>query len=89
MLDRNIVNSKKSFFLTIYLGIVFSIVQILEYINVSFSLSDSVFGSTFFLITGFHGLHVIIGTIFLLVTFLRLSNLGFSSDHLLGFELAA
>jgi cytochrome c oxidase subunit 3 len=61
----------------------------LEYYEASFSISDSIYGSSFFIATGFHGLHVIIGTIFLTVCFLRLCIAQYSPDHHLGFEAAA
>jgi len=57
---------------TICLGVGFTLLQLLEYIEASFSLADSVYGSTFFIATGFHGLHVIVGTTILLVMFFRL-----------------
>lgn len=63
--------------------------QAFEYIEASFTIADSVFGSTFFVATGFHGLHVIIGTSFLFVCFIRLYKCHFSSSHHLGFEAAA
>lgn len=53
-------------YVTIFLGLVFTFFQGLEYYYASFSFSDAVYGSLFFIITGFHGLHVIIGTIFLI-----------------------
>jgi cytochrome c oxidase subunit 3 len=52
---------------TILLAIVFTGLQGLEYTVSSFTISDSVYGSCFYFGTGFHGLHVIIGTIFLVV----------------------
>lgn len=80
---------KISLFLTCFLGFYFTLIQSYEYIESSFSISDSVFGSTFFLITGFHGIHVIIGTIFLSVNFLRSLKNHFSEIHHFGFEAAA
>ena len=61
----------------------------LEYIESPFHISDSVYGSTFFLATGFHGLHVQIGTIFLFVCFVRLIKGHFTRQHHFGFEAAA
>lgn len=67
----------------------FSCVQGLEYGEARFTISDRVYGSTFFLITGFHGFHVLVGTIFLGVRLVR-RNLGhFSPGRHLGFEFAA
>ncbi len=57
-------------FFTVVLGIYFLIMQWAEYAEASFSIADGVYGSTFFIATGFHGIHVLIGTIFLLVVFL-------------------
>lgn len=52
-------------------------------------MSDGIFGSTFFLTTGFHGIHVIIGTIFLVVSMQRIKNRLISSEHFFGFEASA
>nr|YP_010737946.1 cytochrome c oxidase subunit III [Ceratophyllus anisus]WEQ92356.1 cytochrome c oxidase subunit 3 [Ceratophyllus anisus] len=79
----------KSLLITVILGIYFSILQAYEYIEAPFSIADSVYGSTFFMATGFHGLHVIIGTLFLLVCWFRLNSFHFSSSHHFGFEAAA
>jgi len=73
---------------TIELGSFFTIVQVFEYSNCSFTIADSVFGSAFFLATGFHGLHVLIGTWFLLVCLYRLCSFHFSSSRHLGYEFA-
>ena len=53
--------------ITVLLAIIFTVFQGIEYNVASFTISDSVFGTSFFFSTGFHGLHVIIGTIFLAV----------------------
>lgn len=71
---------------TILLGLYFTFLQAIEYIEASFALSDSVYGSTFYVATGFHGLHVIIGTIFILMGFIRLNKGLFSSNHHIGLE---
>ena len=78
-----------SLLFTILLGVVFSLFQILEYSESSFTISDSVFGSIFFISTGFHGMHVLIGTLFLLVNLIRIRINNFSSLHHFGFEAAA
>ena len=71
------------------LGIYFTALQAYEYLEASFTIADSVYGSTFFIATGFHGLHVIIGTTFLLTCLIRHIFLHFSSNHHFGFEAAA
>jgi cytochrome c oxidase subunit 3 len=71
------------------LGIYFTILQGLEYYEARFTFADRVYGSTFFIATGFHGLHVLVGTIFLLVTLIRHMSGEFSSSHHFGFEAAA
>lgn len=74
---------------TVFLGLYFSYLQISEYLTVSYSISDSVFGSTFFVATGFHGLHVLIGTSFLFVCWARALGNHYSSEHHKGLEFAA
>ena len=75
-------------FVTIFLAILFTAYQGIEYSEASFSFSDSVFGTVFFASTGLHGLHVIVGTIFITVGFVRLILYHLTSDHHLGFEAA-
>nr|WIM51131.1 cytochrome c oxidase subunit III [Extensus latus] len=89
ILMKNYSQTMQSMFITIILGLYFSMLQMYEYIESPFCISDSIYGSTFFMSTGFHGLHVIIGTIFIIVSFLRVKNLHFSSEHHVGFETAA
>jgi len=74
---------------TLVLAIVFTALQGFEYVTSPFSISDCVFGSTFFLATGFHGFHVFIGTCFLAVCFVRLYLNHFTREHHFGFEAAA
>lgn len=75
--------------LTVGLGIYFRILQAIEYIEAPFTIADSVYGSTFFVATGFHGLHVIIGSAFLLISLYRIHICHFSAQHHFGFEAAA
>jgi heme/copper-type cytochrome/quinol oxidase subunit 3 len=70
--------------LTIIYSCIFLALQRYEYINASFNISDSVFGSLFFVITGFHGFHVLVGTLFLVVCFFRFLFYHFSSTHHVG-----
>jgi cytochrome c oxidase subunit 3 len=73
-------------FFTIILAVFFTSLQVIEYLVSSFTISDSSFGSCFYLATGFHGLHVIIGTLFLLVGLFRVLVYHFSENHHLGLE---
>ena len=75
--------------LTILLGITFTSVQAYEYSNAAFGFKDGIYPSTFFMATGFHGFHVIIGTIFLTVCWFRAYKGHFKPDHHFGFEAAA
>ena len=75
--------------LTVLLGIYFTVLQVGEYFEAPFSIADSAYGTTFFVATGFHGLHVIIGTTFLTICLLRTALFHFSSGHHFGFEAAA
>jgi len=89
LIENNHSQAKKGLIITVTLGLYFTLLQGYEYLEASFSLADSVYGSTFFVATGFHGLHVIIGTTFLLVCLVRLSKYHFSKSHHFGFEAAA
>ena len=75
--------------LTIFLGICFTCVQAYEYGHAAFGFSEGIYPSTFFMATGFHGFHVLVGTIFLIVCFFRARAGHFRPDHHFGFEAAA
>jgi cytochrome c oxidase subunit III len=75
--------------LTILLGIAFTSCQAYEYAHAAFGFKDGVYSSTFFMATGFHGFHVIVGTIFLTVCFFRALNGHFTPERHFGFEAAA
>ena len=75
--------------MTIALGAYFTILQAIEYYEASFRIADSAYGSTFFVATGFHGLHVLVGSSFLLVCLIRGLRHQFTSAHHFGFEAAA
>jgi cytochrome c oxidase subunit 3 len=75
--------------LTVALGALFSMVQAYEYMHAPFAFKDSIYGATFFMATGFHGFHVLIGTIFLLVCLLRALRGDFTPKQHFGFEAAA
>nr|UWM10881.1 cytochrome c oxidase subunit III [Cuneopsis celtiformis] len=74
--------------ITFFLGFYFTFLQVYEYMGCSFTIADSVYGSLFYVMTGFHGLHVIVGSIMLLVSLFRLVGYGFSSERHLGLELS-
>ena len=80
---------KKGLLLTIVLGLIFTGVQAYEYAHAAFGFKGSIYGATFFMATGFHGAHVIIGTIFLIVCLARALKGHFTPEHHLGFEFAA
>lgn len=89
MVARNREQAIQGLLVTLALAITFTGLQGFEYANASFTIADSVYGSTFFMATGFHGLHVIIGTCFLTVCLVRLIQYHFTSEHHFGFEAAA
>jgi cytochrome c oxidase subunit III len=84
---------KKGLICTILLGLLFSGIQAYEYAHAKFAFSSeaggNVYGSTFYMATGFHGFHVIVGTIFLIVCLLRALRGHFKPNHHFGFEAAA
>lgn len=78
----------EGFIYTIVAALVFLIAQLKEFIEAPFDISDGIFGSTFFMLTGFHGAHVIVGTIFIIVCFIRFLKRHFYRNHHVGFEAA-
>lgn len=78
-----------SLIITIVLAVIFTALQGFEYVSAPFSISDGVYGSCFYMATGFHGFHVVIGTIFLTVCLFRLYLNHFTREHHFGFEAAA
>ena len=80
---------KYGLILTVLLGAAFTCVQAYEYSHAAFSFSGNIYGATFFMATGFHGFHVLIGTIFLIVCLFRAYAGHFTPTQHLGFEFAA
>ena len=76
-------------YLTVLCAVFFTAFQVYEYLEAPFTISDGIYGSTFFLATGFHGFHVFIGTVFLFVCLIRLIMHHFTKKHHFGFEAAA
>ena len=75
--------------LTVLLGMLFTALQAFEYHHAQFQFAGHVYGSTFFMATGFHGFHVIVGTIFLTVVLFRTLAGHFTEKQHFGFEAAA
>ena len=87
---HNLLNNKDALMpilFTIFLGVYFTSLQAFEYAVATFTISDRIFGTTFFVATGFHGLHVLIGTIFLIVSTIRLWMYHFNFLHHVGLEI--
>jgi len=78
-----------SLFFTVSLGVYFLLIQGVEYTEASFSFADGVYGRTFFLATGFHGIHVLVGTTFLFYVLILLSTSKLLFNHHFSFEAAA
>ena len=89
LLEDNREELKWGLILTVGLGALFTVFQVYEYQHAAFGFSGHIYGATFFMATGFHGFHVIVGTIFLLVCLLRAINGGFTPNQHFGFEAAA
>lgn len=89
IISKSLKDSSLSLLITIILGLIFSLIQFIEYKVSSFTVSDSIYGSTFFITTGFHGIHVLIGSCFLSVCLFRIIYLQFSRTHHFGFEAAS
>jgi cytochrome c oxidase subunit 3 len=77
-----------SLLMTIFLGFFFVILQMFEYYEAPFNFADSVYGCSFYMLTGLHGCHVIVGACFLFVCFIRLLNRQYLTNHYLGFVFA-
>ena len=88
-MEGDFTRAQEALLVTIFLGVYFTAIQLLEYVESSFSISDSSYGRTFFVATGFHGLHVLIGTLFLIFTLLRIMIGKIRALHHFGFEAAA
>nr|BDQ43996.1 cytochrome c oxidase subunit 3 [Amynthas conformis] len=89
LMEGNRTNAIQALTITVMLGAYFTVLQAGEYVAAPFTIADSVYGTTFFVATGFHGLHVLIGSSFLLICLLRTMLHHFSNGHHLGFEAAA
>ncbi|MDG2285066.1 MAG: cytochrome c oxidase subunit 3 [Alphaproteobacteria bacterium] len=82
-------NLIKALGVTIVLGAAFTALQAYEYQHATFGFTDGIYSSTFYLATGFHGFHVLVGTCFLIVCWFRARAGHFTPEHHFGFEAAA
>nr|YP_010547137.1 cytochrome c oxidase subunit III [Maoricolpus roseus]UYK51651.1 cytochrome c oxidase subunit 3 [Maoricolpus roseus] len=89
LIEGDRTGSLQALVATVVLGVYFTFLQAGEYIEASFTIADGAYGSTFFVATGFHGLHVLIGSTFLLICLGRVWFQHFSTGHHFGFEAAA
>lgn len=89
LIENNFKQAIQGLVTTVILGVYFSVLQGFEYIEAPFTISDAAYGSSFFIATGFHGLHVLIGSTFLLICLTRTKKNHFSQIHHFGFEAAA
>ena len=87
--ENNRKDMKNGLILAVALGVLFTIFQIYEYSHAAFGFAGNIYGANFFMATGFHGFHVFIGTIFLLVCLIRLQRGHFTPERHVGFEAAA
>jgi cytochrome c oxidase subunit III len=87
--ENNRQDMKWGLWLAIALGVCFTGLQVYEYTHAGFGFAGNIYGATFFMATGFHGFHVLIGTIFLAVCLMRVYRGHFSQEKHVGFEAAA
>nr|AOY39830.1 cytochrome c oxidase subunit 3 [Pityogenes trepanatus] len=89
LMENNAKQAIQSLSITVFLGFYFTLLQGYEYLEAPFTIADSIYGSTFFMTTGLHGLHVIVGSTFLFICLIRMMKNHFSPTHHFGFEAAA
>ncbi len=89
LLENDRKNLVRGLGVTVLLGLTFTSLQAYEYSHAAFGFTSGIYASTFYMATGFHGFHVIVGTIFLLVCFFRARAGHFTPEQHFGFEAAA
>ncbi|MEM9970078.1 MAG: cytochrome c oxidase subunit 3 [Pseudomonadota bacterium] len=87
--ENNRKDMASGLILAVVLGLIFTFFQAYEYTHAAFGFSGNIYGANFFMATGFHGFHVVVGTIFLFVCYLRLRAGHFTQEKHIGFEAAA
>jgi cytochrome c oxidase subunit 3 len=86
-LNKNKKNNLR-LLITIFLALLFLLIQKKEYSEILFRIKDSVFRTIFFFSTGFHGFHVLIGLIFIFINYIRINNLEFNYKNIISFEFS-
>lgn len=89
ILQNDQKNTIKALWYMVILGFLFTACQVFEYSHARFGFTDGIYASTFFMATGFHGFHVLVGTLFLCVCLGRAQKGHFTPEKHLGFEFAA
>jgi len=89
VIEGNIKGMIEKLGYTVMIGFVFLVVQAFEYAHAPFAFKDGIYPSTFFMATGFHGFHVFVGAVFLLICWFRARKGHFTADDHFGFEAAA
>lgn len=89
ILEGKKAEAVKALGITVGLGVIFLCFQIYEYAHAHFGFTQGIYPSTFFMATGFHGFHVFVGTVFLIVCWARAAKGQFTPDSHFGFEAAA
>ncbi len=87
--ENNRKDMANGLIIAVVLGALFTVLQAYEYGHAAFGFAGNIYGANFFMATGFHGAHVVIGTIFLLVCYFRLRAGHFTPEKHIGFEAAA
>ena len=87
--EDNRKDIRSGLIIAVVLGLIFTAFQAYEYSHAAFGFGGNIYGANFFMATGFHGAHVIIGTIFLFVCLLRVQAGHFTKENHVGFEAAA
>ncbi len=89
IIEGKMKEASKALGITVLLGVMFTFFQGYEYAHAAFKFTDGIFPSTFYMATGFHGFHVLVGTIFLAVCWIRTNKGHFTPESHFGFEAAA
>jgi cytochrome c oxidase subunit 3 len=89
ILEDKRAEATKALGITVLLGIFFTVFQIYEYHHATFAFNSGIYASAFYMATGFHGFHVLVGTIFLAVCYFRNKKGHFTKESHFGFEAAA